>query len=564
MPENSISQQQIDDAHLQHFAGLGAVLPANRTTNSIAAPPDEDQSAPPVAVEPTQSAKDVVEVTDFTTKNTRPLWASPWLKLLLAGSGIFLILVVVGLGLNNSMSGVTTRPQTPTTTHLGDATPAPTADEKDGLLNTKVALTTQAQELQNLNQQAAKPKPLVKVKPVTKEPSPLGTAPVARFAPQPVSAPVVAPPPPRFVPRTTWQAVKTVPQQKSVTQPSAPAPVLSPMEQWNAAANIGSYGTVLPTSNPPTTDSDSKFTDTATQTSEYQTASTTTGNSDWQASGGLRDIPQQASTTTENSDWQPSGRGTRDLYKLAEPLSQRLSDTTSQSPKKGSAGLDRFVPGDGTRNGQAQPQLQTSQPQTPQIENNYQRASYSSDLSTPRETPVLSRKVGTLVSVGTRTSGKLDTPIRWSGDSSQNSGLPDLLIELTKPLKTVEGFEAIPAGSYLTVQVISADSAGILQLSPISVQLRDGQEKPLPEGAILIFDKKGNMLQAKFHAPGTRKNFLSELGDAAGIAGLATDDSSLYVLNALRDRQDSQPRPSYFSLDKGTSVEIYVKQSFSL
>ena len=505
MSETSISQQQIDDAHLQHFAGLGSVLPDNRTTNFITVLPDENQSASPVAAESTQSAKDVAEVTEFTTRNVRPLWASPWLKLLVAGSGIFLILIVVGLGLNNSISGVTTQSQTPATTAQGDITTAPTADEKDGELNTKVAITTQVQELQNFNKEALKSKPPTKNKPVSTKTAHRVTEPVTRFSPQLASVPVSASPLPRqqVVPRTTWQAVETVTQPKPVTQPDAPTPALDPMEQWNAAANIGSYGTVVPISNPPTADSDSG-------SNATQPSSTTTAGSNSQASSGLGEAPQQANITTKNSDWQPSNT-------------------------------------DATQNAQSQTQPRASQPQTPQIEN---KASYSSDPST-------------LVSVGTKTSGKLDTPIRWSGDSLQNSELPNLLIKLTKPLKTVGGFEAIPAGSYLSVQVISADSAGILQLSPILVQLRDGQEKALPEGAISIFDKKGNVLQAKFHAPRTRKSFLSEVGDAAGIAGLATDNSSLYVLNALGNRQNSQPKPSYFSLDKDTLVELYVNQSFS-
>ena len=207
-----------------------------------------------------------------------------------------------------------------------------------------------------------------------------------------------------------------------------------------------------------------------------------------------------------------------------------------------------------------QPQLhpatisQTSQPTFSQAESKdqLQIANYSSDPSN-------------MIMAGMRAAGEIDTAIGWSRDS-QNASLPNLRIKLLEALRTVNGKELIPAGSYLVAKVEGADTAGLLQLSAISVQA-SGNELPLPEGAIQIFGKKGRPLQAKYHGPKSR-SFLSQVGNVASIAGAVTDDSNLSnlsVLNALqRNRQNPSIQLTYFTLDQGTSVQVYVNKSFFL
>lgn len=294
--------------------------------------------------------------------------------------------------------------------------------------------------------------------------------------------------------------------------PTKVEPKPDPMEQWLQAANAGSLGSGSLNSD-------------ATQTTNLQI-----------------DDSQADSQSTANSDeMQPSGGVGVPSAQFHLPVQTTAQINNSQDTAPISTQIQPSL------GGTLQPQLQSAtKAQT------FQPIEYSSDPST-------------MLMVGTRASGEIDTAIGWSGDSSQNASLPNLRIKLLKALKTVDGKEVIPAGSYLVAKVDAVDSAGLLQLSAVSVQA-GGNELPLPEGAIRIFGKKGRSLQAKYHGPKSR-SFLSQVGNVASIAGAVTEDSNLsnlYVLNALqRNRQNSSTQPTYFTLDQGTSVQAYVDKSFS-
>lgn len=226
-------------------------------------------------------------------------------------------------------------------------------------------------------------------------------------------------------------------------------------------------------------------------------------------------------------------------------------DTVSNQTKSQPSG------GVGTSLAQTQLPVQNTQPPNLQAQNTQSETNYQ---------PANSSDPSTMLMVGTRASGEIDTSIGWSGERSQNSSLPSLRIKLEEPFKSAGGKEVIPAGSYLVARVDGADSAGLLQLSAVSVQ-SGGNEKPLPENAIRIFGKGGKPLKAEYHGPKGR-GFLDRVADAApAIAGAATDNSTLsnlYVLNTLqRNEQDSQRQPTYFSLDQGTSVQVYVDRTFA-
>jgi|GEM_PF-4983438 len=184
------------------------------------------------------------------------------------------------------------------------------------------------------------------------------------------------------------------------------------------------------------------------------------------------------------------------------------------------------------------------------------RAGYSSDPANE-------------VQVGTSVEGVLDTPLAWSGNT-RSSASPNVRIEILEPLKTANGQIALPSGSHLIAQVTDADNAGLLQLSVVAVQMsQNGRliENPLPAGVLQIFGKGGRPLQAKYHGPRRGGSFFSSLGSMAGVAGgIATNSAAtIYATDALQqlNRPNYQYQPTYFTLERGTRVEVYVNQSFN-
>ena len=170
--------------------------------------------------------------------------------------------------------------------------------------------------------------------------------------------------------------------------------------------------------------------------------------------------------------------------------------------------------------------------------------------------------------LGTQGEGRVDTTIRWTNFQSLQS--QTLVIKVTQALESADHKSAvIPQGSYLTAQILNTDTNGFLSLSVVSVNLNiNGQIQlsptPLPSNAIQVLNKKGDSLQAKFHGPKTGSSFLSMLSNAASATGIGSNNLGLSALNTLTARQNSPSQNVYFSLEQGTSVRLYVKQSFSL
>lgn len=232
-----------------------------------------------------------------------------------------------------------------------------------------------------------------------------------------------------------------------------------------------------------------------------------------------------------------------------QPTTEATDAATSRSLKQSSATL---------ATGQSQTSYQAQNVQPVQLSTPYQSSSNSFDPSRQ-------------ISLGTKAAGQVERTISWSGNHPQSLTLPNLLIKITKSLKATDGkYEVIPKGSLLVAQITSADNSGLLQLSVVSVYLNlDGQLQTnptaLPTGAIEISAQGDRPLQAKSHFPRAGRSFLSQLGDAAGMAGLATNRTSLYMLSALQsNRQNFSSQTGYFSLEAGTLVQLYVNSSFAL
>lgn len=207
------------------------------------------------------------------------------------------------------------------------------------------------------------------------------------------------------------------------------------------------------------------------------------------------------------------------------------------------------------------------------------------------------------VVVGTRTLGRLETPIAWSGSTLANPN-QNFLIKLTDSLKTTNGSDVLPSGSYLVTKVTSADGSGLLQMSATGVLvMENGQQvhKPLPEGAVLILAENGQPLRASAHSPSRFWSDvgLSLLGGASQAAAIVNQPTSQvfygnsfgYSGSATSPRpnvlagfgqgvaqtflnqemyrqqqatQNQQNQAPMFELRQGATVQVFVNQSFTL
>lgn len=336
-------------------------------------------------------------------------------------------------------------------------------------------------------------------------------------------------PPPRSLPRP----VVVAPTRTS------PAPAKEPidlMQQQLMAANAGSYGRVSPTNTEQIDSSPSE--DANYQTASYQDENA--GSSLWEASGGTGTPPLEQSDVARANE--------RSERAIAQVNGDREQDNASDRTVNYSTSADSLI-------------------------------------------------------VGTKANGKLETPIAWSG--TLENPTQNFLIQLNEPLKAADNTVAIPKGAYLVAKIASADQSGLLQMSVSSMLVnKNGRtiEKPVPEGALLILGKGGKPLKASANRPNTNGNNLGTvvLSGVANVAGLVNRPSyqSSYSSNgyqssttsnnsnpnylagfgegaaqsllqqaqnrnqqALRSRESE---PIVFSLNQGSSVQIFVNQSVSL
>ena len=204
--------------------------------------------------------------------------------------------------------------------------------------------------------------------------------------------------------------------------------------------------------------------------------------------------------------------------------------------------------------------------------------------------------------VGTRSEGKLETPIAWSGQL-QNP-MQKFLVRLSKPLKASDGTVAFAKNSYLVAQVETATDGGIVQMSAVAVlSTVNGRtiEQPLPSGAILILGKGGKPLQASsigsFRVGSNLgQALLSGAATAASVAngvasqsiysqggtftsstktndpnyvagfgqGITTSLASQMQQRSQQIQQRLNSAPSVFAINQGTSVQIFVNSTVSL
>jgi hypothetical protein len=203
--------------------------------------------------------------------------------------------------------------------------------------------------------------------------------------------------------------------------------------------------------------------------------------------------------------------------------------------------------------------------------------------------------------VGSKATGKLETPIVWSG--KPGSFHQKYLVKLTESLFSTDKSVAIPKGAYLTAQVNEATETGLIQMYVTSI-LITGQEqtleKPIPKGAIILLGKGGRQLKAAIQQQNRSSSdlemaLLSGIANAAGSINAPRSQTvfgsgsysttttnrnpnhlaafgqgaaqSIVQQMQLRNQRSQQSQSTVlqtFILDAGTTVQIFVNQSLQL
>lgn len=383
-------------------------------------------------------------------------------------------------------------------------------------INKSASVPVKVPEQPKVVHTSAPPRPIAVQNVVSRRPVPYTSLPPPRRI-------AYTPPPPRRIP------LPVVAAPTRTSPPPAKEPI-DLMQQQLMAVNAGTYGRASRTNTEQTDSSPSE--DVNYQAASYQGDSA--DNSGWEASGGTGTPPPEQSdvATNERSD-----------LLLAQSTATNERDNVDDA-----------------------------------------------DL-------------GNSLIVGTKANGKLETPIAWSG--TLENPTQNFLIQLNEPLKAADNTVAIPKGAYLVAKVNSASESGLLQMSVSSMLVnKNGRtiEKPVPEGALLILGKGGKPLKASANRPNTTGNDLGTvvLSGVANVAGLVNRPSyqssyssfgyqssttsnnsnpnylagfgegaaqSLLQQAQNRNQQVLRSResePTVFSLNQGSSLQIFVNQSVSL
>lgn len=422
---------------------------------------------------------------EFVSK--KQTWEQPWPKAILVGGGLFLVVALLGSMLHGTIQAInsssTNKNNTPTTNTAinTDSLPDKEEEETTGEMKTKLALTTQLNQLSYLkNKSTATPKPSVVASP-------------PRTLPQTRSSSYEASPPPSYRPAPQPAAViRPVPRAIAPVTPATPS---NPYEAWENAGNIGSWGGVT-----------------------------------------------VASTSTPTPTPVPTAVATADL------------------PRGGLGAAPTSV-------------------------------SSSSSSSMPN------------ILAGTRVKGTMIHPVTWSDNvkAAQTAS-----IKLSKDLRDRHNKIVVPKGSIILAKVNQTSDSGLVMMSATAAQIYQGDvtiEKQLPEGSLMILGGGGGVLQAKMRYPDpwrqnttttaafagiakaaeianrpesqssfsnnggnyqssyTSSRANSFVGAFEGVASSLAAQSQLGMQQKMR-RLDSQK--SFFLIDTGTSVQVLVKNSFSL
>jgi len=133
---------------------------------------------------------------------------------------------------------------------------------------------------------------------------------------------------------------------------------------------------------------------------------------------------------------------------------------------------------------------------------------------------------------GSTAAASLSTSLLWAEGSSDEQ---HFVVALTEPLVGVDGLEAIPAGQQILFTISSVDSNGLVSALATFIIDPEGNEQPLPPGAITLqADKERPLLAEGLFDPG------GEIaGMDLGIAALGAVASVGEIMNRPLQQQSS-------------------------
>jgi hypothetical protein len=133
---------------------------------------------------------------------------------------------------------------------------------------------------------------------------------------------------------------------------------------------------------------------------------------------------------------------------------------------------------------------------------------------------------------GFTAAASLSTSLLWAEGSSEEQ---HFVVALTEPLVGVDGLEAIPAGQQILFTVSSVDSNGLVSALATFIIDEQGNEQPLPPGAITLqADKERPLLASGLFDPGREI-----AGMDLGIAALGAVASVGEIMNRPLQQQSS-------------------------
>lgn len=476
---------------------------------------------------------------------SKPIWRHPIPRTVLVVVGVGSIgFSVIRLTAGNGFIHPNQNQVAVAPTPAPKQTPPTTDTDKTGELQAKLATISQQQQMDALKNAKQTPPPALSSSPkqptaaVSQQSVPMATAPAPRQEVVAYQAPIRYSPLPKYSKRPLYSprpkySPETVVTRSRTTRPApafASTPALSnreiasrsftattqqdPYASWSKLANLGSYGSMSPVSGETA----------SSQTDDYPPAI----NSVDLPSGGLGSQPTAASSMA------------------------------ASKAKTSNAGAG------------------------------YQNVNYF---------PTAANNI----IVGTKAAAKLETPIAWSGNL-QNPN-QNFLIQLTEPLKAADNSVAIPKGAYLVVRVDVAGETGLLQMSVVRALVSERgrmTERPIPNGAILVLGKSGTSLKASRERRRSAGNNLGTvvLSGISTVTGLINAPTSQSVFSSgggfqttttnpkqnylagfgygatqamvqqmqtrnQQARQLAESQPTVFVLNQGTSVQVFVNQSFA-
>ena len=197
--------------------------------------------------------------------------------------------------------------------------------------------------------------------------------------------------------------------------------------------------------------------------------------------------------------------------------------------------------------------------------------------------------------IGQTAKARLLAALAWTEVATGRAYEKVLQLELTEDLLDAEGNVGVPEGAIAIARMRETDADGFVRMVPERIVMPDGSERAIPEGALLIQGKAGDLLQARRKTAGGAEGLdlgrvaLGGVSEAAGLLNSSTttttnfsvtqgvDDPNIAAgiaagiageaLDELQERAQPQQQNrsvAVFSLKRGKKVQLYVNQQFSL